>query len=97
MAQMIRFAIFAVSAAVAGLAFFALHSFWTWTAPLLIISVGSMLAEHAFTVSQCRTIVNLDFLVPFAPMARQWVGRQWVGEHRPAFHGQGVQPLRVPR
>ncbi|MBZ9747672.1 hypothetical protein LB516_20715 [Mesorhizobium sp. CO1-1-7] len=48
MAQMIRFAIFAVSAAVAGLACFALHSCWTWTAPLLIISVGSMLAEHAF-------------------------------------------------
>jgi membrane protein implicated in regulation of membrane protease activity len=48
MAQTIRFAIFAVSAAVAGLAFFALHSFWTWTVPLLILFAGSMLAEYAF-------------------------------------------------
>lgn len=48
MAQMIRFAIFAVSAAAAGLAFFALHSFWTWTAPLLILFAGSILAEYAF-------------------------------------------------
>ncbi|TPL75122.1 hypothetical protein [Mesorhizobium sp. B2-3-15] len=48
MAQTIRFAIFAVSAAAAGLAFFAFHSFWTWTAPLLILFVGSMLAEHIF-------------------------------------------------
>lgn len=45
MARTIRFAIFAVSAAVAGLAF----SFWTWTAPLLILFVGSMLAEYAFS------------------------------------------------
>ncbi|ESY80738.1 hypothetical protein X739_28840 [Mesorhizobium sp. LNHC220B00] len=48
MAQTIRFAIFAVSVAVAGLAFFALHSFWTWTVPLLILLAGSMLAEYAF-------------------------------------------------
>ncbi|MDG4898296.1 hypothetical protein P9272_32705 [Mesorhizobium sp. WSM4976] len=48
MAQTVRFTIFAVSAALAGLAFFALHSFWTWAAPLLIIFVGSILAERAF-------------------------------------------------
>lgn len=48
MAQTIRFAIFAVSAALAGLAFFALHSFWAWTAPLAILFAGSMLAEYAF-------------------------------------------------
>lgn len=48
MAQTIRFAIFVVSAAFAGLAFFVLHSFWTWTGPLLIIFIGSALAEYAF-------------------------------------------------
>jgi hypothetical protein len=29
--------------------FFALRCFWTWTAPLLILFVGSMLAEYAFS------------------------------------------------
>ena len=48
MAQAIRFAIFALSAALACLAFFTLHSFWTWLAPILIFIAGSVLAEHAF-------------------------------------------------
>ncbi|OHV86558.1 hypothetical protein [Mesorhizobium sp. ORS 3428] len=49
MAQKIRLAIFALSAALAGLAFFALHSFWTWVAPVLILVAGSILAEYAFS------------------------------------------------
>ncbi|AZO12639.1 MULTISPECIES: hypothetical protein [unclassified Mesorhizobium] len=48
MAQTVRFAIFAASAGLAGLAFFVLHSFWTWAGPVLIVVVGSVLAEHAF-------------------------------------------------
>ena len=48
MAQTIRLAIFAVSAVLGGLAFFALNSFWTWAAPLLILFAGSMLADCAF-------------------------------------------------
>ncbi|WFP73825.1 hypothetical protein [Mesorhizobium sp. WSM4906] len=48
MAQTIRFAIFVVSAALAGLAFFALHSFWAWAAPIALFIAGSLLAEYAF-------------------------------------------------
>ncbi|UCI33742.1 hypothetical protein [Mesorhizobium sp. B4-1-4] len=48
MAQTIRFAIFAVSACLAGLVFFALHSFWIWLAPILIFIAGSVLADYAF-------------------------------------------------
>ncbi|WP_141245113.1 hypothetical protein [Mesorhizobium sp. WSM3860] len=40
MAQTIRFAIFAASAALAGLSFSVLHSFWTWAAPLLSFPHG---------------------------------------------------------
>ena len=43
-----RFAVFALSACLAALAFFTLHSFWTWLAPILIFVAGSMLAEYAF-------------------------------------------------
>ncbi|RWC93446.1 MAG: hypothetical protein E5V58_13200 [Mesorhizobium sp.] len=48
MAETIRFAIFAVSAGLAGLAFFTLHSYWTWAAPILIFIAGSVLSELAF-------------------------------------------------
>ncbi|MDX8434177.1 hypothetical protein EN858_18885 [Mesorhizobium sp. M4B.F.Ca.ET.215.01.1.1] len=48
MAETIRFAIFAVSAGLAGLAFFTLHSFWTWGVPILIFIAGSVLSEFAF-------------------------------------------------
>ncbi|AZO34041.1 MAG: hypothetical protein EOS76_06755 [Mesorhizobium sp.] len=40
MAQTIRFAIFAASAALAGLTFSVLHSFWTWATPLLSFPHG---------------------------------------------------------
>ncbi|MDX8460375.1 hypothetical protein [Mesorhizobium humile] len=40
--------IFVLSAALAGLAFFALHSFWTWAAPILVFVAGSIIAEFAF-------------------------------------------------
>ncbi|CAN7769383.1 hypothetical protein [Mesorhizobium sp. LjNodule214] len=43
-----RFAVFALSACLAGLAFFTLHSFWMWLTPILIFVAGSMLAEYAF-------------------------------------------------
>jgi membrane protein implicated in regulation of membrane protease activity len=48
MAQTVRFMIFVLSAALAGLAFFALHSFWTWAAPILVFVAGSIIAEFAF-------------------------------------------------
>lgn len=48
MAQTIRLAIFVVSAALAGLIFFTLHSFWAWAAPVMIVIAGSLLAEYAF-------------------------------------------------
>ena len=48
MAQALRFAIFLLSACFAGLAFFTLHSFWVWAAPLIIVVAGSLLAEYAF-------------------------------------------------
>ncbi|AZO29967.1 MULTISPECIES: hypothetical protein [Mesorhizobium] len=48
MAQTIRFAIFALSACCAGLAFLTLHSFWAWAAPITIVIAGSLLAEYAF-------------------------------------------------
>jgi len=48
MAQTVRLLIFVLSAALAGLAFFALHSFWTWAAPILIFVAGSIIAEFAF-------------------------------------------------
>ena len=48
MAQTARLLIFVLSAALAGLAFFALHSFWTWAAPILIFVAGSIIAEFAF-------------------------------------------------
>ncbi|MFK0689552.1 hypothetical protein ACFX5Q_15285 [Mesorhizobium sp. IMUNJ 23033] len=48
MAQTIRFAVFVLSACLAGLAFFTLHPFWRWLAPILIFVAGSMLAEYAF-------------------------------------------------
>ncbi|AZO46845.1 MAG: hypothetical protein EOS58_30515 [Mesorhizobium sp.] len=48
MAGTIRFAIFAVTAGLAGLAFFTSHSFWTWAAPILIFIAGSVLAKFAF-------------------------------------------------
>ncbi|MDG4902437.1 MULTISPECIES: hypothetical protein [unclassified Mesorhizobium] len=49
MAKTIRFAIFMLSACSAGLAFFTLHSFWAWAAPIAIFIAGSLLAEYAFT------------------------------------------------
>ncbi|MDX8464834.1 hypothetical protein RFM26_03950 [Mesorhizobium sp. VK23B] len=49
MAQTIRFAIFVLSACCAGLAFFTLHSFWAWAAPIAIFIAGSLLAEYAFS------------------------------------------------
>ncbi|CDX11657.1 conserved exported hypothetical protein [Mesorhizobium sp. ORS 3324] len=49
MTQAIRSAIFALSAGLAGLAFFTLHSFWAWVAPAAIFMAGSLLAEHAFS------------------------------------------------
>ncbi|SFO81285.1 hypothetical protein SAMN03159463_03049 [Mesorhizobium sp. NFR06] len=48
MAQTIRFAIFALSACCAGLAFFTLHSFWAWASPIAIFIAGSFLADDAF-------------------------------------------------
>jgi len=48
MAQTVRLLIFVLSAALAGLAFFALHSFRTWAAPILIFVAGSIIAEFAF-------------------------------------------------
>ncbi|RWA74882.1 hypothetical protein [Mesorhizobium sp.] len=48
MAQTIRFAIFAVSAALAGVADFTLRSYWTWGAAILIVVAGSLLAEYTF-------------------------------------------------
>jgi len=48
MAQTVRLLIFVLSAVLAGLAFFALHSFWTWAAPILIFVAGSIIAEFAF-------------------------------------------------
>ncbi|TIV94075.1 MAG: hypothetical protein E5V85_24700 [Mesorhizobium sp.] len=48
MAQTIKFAIFVVSAALAGVAFFTLRSYWTWVAPLLIFVAGTLLAEYTF-------------------------------------------------
>ncbi|TIT81669.1 MAG: hypothetical protein E5W56_07830 [Mesorhizobium sp.] len=48
MAQTIRFAIFVVSAALVGVAFFILRSYWTWVAPLLIFVAGTLLAEYTF-------------------------------------------------
>ncbi|TIV19759.1 MAG: hypothetical protein E5V74_25355 [Mesorhizobium sp.] len=48
MAQTIRFAIFVLSACCAGVAFFTLHSFWAWAAPIALFVAGSMLAEYAF-------------------------------------------------
>ena len=48
MAQTVRLLVFVLSAALAGLAFFALHSFWTWAAPILIFVAGSIIAEFAF-------------------------------------------------
>lgn len=49
MAQTMRFAVFVLSACLAGLAFFVLHSIWTWLAPILIFVVGSVLAEYFFS------------------------------------------------
>jgi membrane protein implicated in regulation of membrane protease activity len=48
MAQTIRLGIFVLSTCLAGLAFFTLHSFWTWAAPFAIFIAGSVLAEFAF-------------------------------------------------
>ncbi|MDX8451580.1 hypothetical protein RFM98_02300 [Mesorhizobium sp. VK9D] len=48
MARTIRFAIFVLSACCAGIAFFTLHSFWAWAAPIALFIAGSMLAEYAF-------------------------------------------------
>ncbi|MDX8442481.1 hypothetical protein [Mesorhizobium australafricanum] len=48
MARTIRFAIFVLSACCAGIAFFTLHSFWAWAAPIALFIAGSMLAEFAF-------------------------------------------------
>ncbi|RUW46787.1 hypothetical protein EOA32_30720 [Mesorhizobium sp. M1A.F.Ca.ET.072.01.1.1] len=48
MAKAIRFAIFMLSACCAGLAFFTLHSFWAWAAPIAIFIAGSSLGEYAF-------------------------------------------------
>ncbi|MDX8511215.1 hypothetical protein [Mesorhizobium captivum] len=49
MAQTIRFAIFVLSACCAGLAFFTLHSFWAWAAPVAIFIIGSIIAELVFS------------------------------------------------
>ncbi|RRH96434.1 hypothetical protein EH240_22520 [Mesorhizobium tamadayense] len=38
-----------LSAALAGLTFFALQSFWAWAGPIAIFAVGSLLAEYAFS------------------------------------------------
>ncbi|MDX8478759.1 hypothetical protein RFN28_09740 [Mesorhizobium sp. VK24D] len=44
MAHTIRFSIFTLSAGLAGLAFFTLHSLWAWGAPVAIFVAGSLLA-----------------------------------------------------
>ena len=48
MAQAVRFGIFLLSLVLAGLAFFSQDPSWEWIAPLVILVLGSALAEFAF-------------------------------------------------
>ena len=48
MAQTVRFGIFLLSLVLAGFAFFDLRSPWAWIAPLVILVLGSVVAEFAF-------------------------------------------------
>jgi fatty acid desaturase len=48
MIQALRLAVFVLSLALAGAAFFWLRSFWAYLAPVLVLAVGGLFAEFLF-------------------------------------------------
>jgi hypothetical protein len=48
MAEALRLAVFVLSLALAGAAFFWLDSFWAYLAPVLVMAAGGLFAEFIF-------------------------------------------------
>jgi membrane protein implicated in regulation of membrane protease activity len=60
MAEALRLAVFVLSLALAGAAFFWLDSFWAYLAPIIVLAAGGVLAEFVFNRIADRTDVKHD-------------------------------------